>query len=139
MAATLPLDPRMPDMTVMRGSAMMAVIRERVLRDLFPAPDLPTHTYIHPKWPHIWAELRARCGSARCVFIIALTLFLWPFQLTWRLIHLFFSKPVGAFFATAVLGGAALWFWGWPGLLVVCLLIWLYTLFRQHQKSNAKQ
>lgn len=133
---TPPLDPRMPDMTVMKGKAMMGIIRERVLRDIFPAPDLPTYTYIHPKWPHIWAELRARFGPMRCVFIIGLALILWPFELAWALIRWFFSKPVGAVFAAAILGGVALWFWNWPGLLVVCLLVWLYTMFRQHQKLH---
>lgn len=120
----------------MNGSELAGIIRERVFRDMFPAPDLPMYTYIHPKWPHIWAELRARRGPVRSVFLIALTLFLWPFQLVWALVRRFFSMPVGAVFATAVLGGVSLWFWSWPGLLVVCLMIWLYIMVRQHQKPR---
>jgi len=132
-----PLDPRMPDMTVMKGGELAGIIRERVLRDMFPAPDLPTYTYIHPKWPHIWAELRSRCGPVRSAIAIVVTIILWPFQLMFWLVSTFLKKPiVKVTLATAILGGVALWFWSWPGLLVVCLFVWLFTLFRQNQKST---
>jgi hypothetical protein len=126
----------MPDMTVMKVSQMAAVIREAALRSIFPAPDLPSYTYIHPKWHHIWAELRARCGPVRSAAVIVIVLLMWPFQLPFWIASYIWAKPiVRALFFTVVLGGAALWFWSWPGLLVVCLFIWLYTMFRQHQKS----
>jgi hypothetical protein len=82
----------MPDMTMMKGGELAAIIRERVLRDMFPVPDKPEFTYIHPKWPHIWAELRTRCGPVRCAFIIVATIVLWPFQLVWWLTHAFIAK-----------------------------------------------
>jgi hypothetical protein len=135
-----PFDPRMPDMTAMKGGQLAAIIRERVLRDIFPAPDLPTYTYIHPKWPHIWAELRTRCDPFRSAAAIVIVIAMWPFQLPWWIAIYVWSKPiVRALLLTIVLGGAALWFWSWPGLLVVCLFIWLFTMFLQHQKSSAKE
>jgi hypothetical protein len=133
-------DPRMPDMTAMNGRELAAIIRERVLRDMFPAPDKPTYTYIHPKWPQIWAELRARCGPAHCVFIIVITVVLWPVEFVWSLFRWFVSKPaVKAILAAAILGGAVLWFWSWLGLLVACLFVWLFTLFRQNHKSRPSE
>jgi len=57
----------------------------------------------------------------------------WPFR--W-----FFSKPtVKAILGAAILGGTALWFWSWPGLLVACLFVWLFSLFRQNQMSRSSE
>jgi hypothetical protein len=132
--------PTMPEMTKMKGGELAARIREKVLRDMFPAPDKPEFTYINPKWSEIWAELRARCGPTRSLFIIVVTIVLWPFELIWWTIRSVLAIPVvKAILAAAILGGIALWFWNWQGLLVVCLFVWLFTMFRQSQKSKGPQ
>jgi hypothetical protein len=128
----------MPDMTVMDRRGLISVIRDRVLCDIVPLPVEPTHTYVPTTWPLIWAELRTRCGPVRCVFVIVIAISLWPLDLVWRLFRWFFSRPtVKAVLAAAVLGGFALWFWNWPGLLIACLFVWLFTLFRRNQRERS--
>jgi len=61
-----------------------------------------------------------------------------PFGLLWQGIQRVIAKPgVKPLILTAVLGIITLWIWSWPGLLVVCLLVWLFKLFRQNQESAA--
>jgi hypothetical protein len=79
-------------------------------------------------------------GPVRSVYFIVMVVVLFPFQLLWYGIRRLIAKPVvKALLFTAVLGTGALWIFGWPGLLVVCLFIWLFTLFRQNQKSTSSR
>lgn len=67
------------------------------------------------------------CGPVRGVFFIGWVVVSFP--VLFIVAKLVAHPVVTALLLTAVLGIGALWIWGWPGLLVVCLLVWLLTMF----------
>lgn len=124
-----------------------AELGERVIDALVPAhPDVPDSVYHRPTWPEVWSDVRTVFGPLRSAFFIVCVVAFFPILLVWRILIVFpvrlvrrmlIAKPVmTALLLTSVLGTGALWFWGWPGLLVVCLFVWLFTLFRQNQKPR---
>lgn len=115
-----------------------ADLGERVIDALVPSHPGPEVTHVRPTWSEVWVEVRIVFGPVRSVFFIVMVVLLFPFQLMWYGIRRLIAKPVvKALLLAAVLGTGALRIWGWPGLLVVCLFVWLFTLFRQNQKSTA--
>jgi hypothetical protein len=120
-----------------------AELGERIIDALVPAlppppGPLPPDWHVPPTWSQVWSEVRTVCGPLRGVFFIAWVVVSFPvlFIVTKLVTH----PGVTALLLTAVLGTGALWIWGWPGLLVVCLLLWLFTiflkLFRQVKKRT---
>jgi hypothetical protein len=90
--------------------------------------------HIPPAWPKVWSDVRAIFGPVRSVFFVIKVVVFLPFQLFWYG-TLGLTPIVKSLLLAAVLGVAAMWFTGWPGLLAVCLFVWLFALFRQNQKS----
>jgi hypothetical protein len=79
----------------------------------------------------------ARVGPVRGVFFIAWVVVSFP--VLFIVARLVAHPVVTALLLTAVLGTAALWIWGWSGLLVVCLLVWLFTIFLKLFRRDKKQ
>ncbi len=120
-------------------------VRGIAYRKLFPPPAGMPNPY--PTWPVAWFEIRGAYGTLRGVFLVAGVLALIPFELLlipflipfgwiWRQLAKL-NPYLRALLVTVVLGGVALYFWNWPGLLVVCLFVWLFTLIRQNQQRRS--
>jgi hypothetical protein len=133
------------DVRATKSAHLSESIRTRVLSDIIPnRPGMPDP---YPKWQVVWSEVRAAYGPVRGTFFVALVLALWPFELALYLVIIPFAlvrrwlsklNPfVRALIVTVVLGSIALYFWNWPGLLAVCLFVWLFTLIRQNQQRRS--
>lgn len=123
----------------------------RVLDALVPISPVAKH--IPATWPQAWSEVRSVYGPVRSALLVSAVIVSYPFLLVWGGFWILIIKLVvwvvpvtsadqtvaimEALLLTAVLGAVALWIWGWPGLLVVCLFVWLFTLIRQNQKSKS--
>jgi hypothetical protein len=91
-------------------------------------------------------------GPVRSALFVGIVVTSFPFLLIWNAFWIVSAKLivrvapvtsgnqivaiVTALLLTVVLGGVGLLIWGWPGLLVVCLFVWLFTLLRQNQKPK---
>jgi hypothetical protein len=121
-----------------------AELGERIIDALVPALPPPPGPlspdwHIPPSWSQVWSDVRTVCGPIRGVFFIAGVVVSFPVLFLFA--KLIAHPVVTALVLTVVLGTGALWLWSWPGLLVVCLLVWLFTLlltlFRRNQKPIA--
>jgi hypothetical protein len=115
-----------------------ADLSDRII-EVLVSPVRGSHTkHIPPPWPQVWSDVRAMFGPFRSVFFVIKVVVFLPFQLLWYGTQ-GLTSIVKSLLLAAVLGVAAMWFGSWPGLLVVCLFVWLFTLFRQNQKSTASR
>jgi hypothetical protein len=115
-----------------------ADLSDRII-EVLVSPVRGSHTkHIPPAWPQVWSDVRAMFGPFRSVFFVIKVVVFLPFQLLWYGTQ-GLTSIVKSLLLAAVLGVAAMWFGSWPGLLVVCLFVWLFTLFRQNQKSPASR
>jgi hypothetical protein len=125
-------------------------LMERVIDALLPSRSRPVDAinwHVPPGWSEVWADVRSEYGRIRSVLFITLVIVSFPLFLLWTALLLIAGKlivrvvPVTssgqllsimkALLLTVVFGSLALWIWSWPGLLVVCLFVWLFTLLHQ--------
>src|ERR1700758_4648808 len=125
----------------------LAALGERAIDALGPAlrrPEGVTTWHVQPTWSQVWSDVRSVYGPIRSALFIAIVVASFPVILVWNACWILAAKVVirlapgltsanqvvaivTAILITLVLGGGALWIWGWPGLLVVCLFVWLFT------------
>jgi hypothetical protein len=110
---------------------------------------------IPPTWLQVWSRVRTVLGPVRSTLFIAGIVASVPLLLVWNSFWILSAKLIlkvapgtsanqlvaiiTALLLTVLFGTGALLLWGWRGLLVVCLFVWLFTLFQRGLKPTSPQ